>query len=963
MTALPVIGLVGGDGYIGSALVSQLTTCQLIKLSRDDPYRDLASFRAIIYLAGKADRYLAEKDIDANVTPIVDLAQRMRPDQILIYASTTAVYENLVDADESTIIDSSSLNPYCRSMLLREQQLQQLPIISVGLRLATVVGLAPKQRSDRIHIQMLKSALFTGVVRVTDPFSKRPIVSVQETVEAFQRLINNLDRLSGHTLYNISSFNTTVLAVSSSIALKTQARVSYQPSHNLKGFSVNNQNFVQQYGMVYTSTNDSIVADLWDHKDQLLESWANPVHTLTCLICQTPRMTQLIDLGTQPLANQLTPKEAELEAYPLAMYRCTNCYHNQLNHIVPPEKLFTNYLYVSGTAQTNDQHFDHFAEQITSKRAPGKVLDIACNDGTQLDKFKSRGWETYGVDPAHNLAPLSRAKGHAITVGFWGDPEIEQSLPSVFDVIIAQNVVAHVPDPCRFVLGCRNKMNESSRLYLQTSQAELFNSGEFDTLYHEHVSFFTVRSMAQLAHQCQLHLDHVEKVPIHGVSYIFTLRLGPGDINAQVQSMMEAESHIYSPYNSIFYRHHVNERRFLISQMMKRCVQDGFKLVGFGAPAKGNTLLNSLDGVMPEYLVDENALKQGLFSPGHRIPIVPYDRLVDDDRSLAIIVLAWNFLDEIKTKIAKARGSRPTIILVPFPDTDVLVLREGVWVKMSSFPLRISLTPQPKVTKLLITHFYNEEFMLPYWIMHHAPLFDKVILIDHHSDDRSCQIIKELAPSSWEIRPTALANFDAVLTDYEVRKIEQSYPDEVWKIALTVTEFLIWPDCDAALLEASSNCFRVCSHNIIGDDSIPLRPDLLLIEQRNRFTTAGFDYSRFIHRNHNHQTQLYTAGRHSVHTPSKPAPGAMIFKYLFSPWPECLPRKLQIGARQSKGDIAVGAGSHHQMKKEEMERKYQEFLRSIQPDFYKRSMLGSDLDLTRSRIVHHMLYVPWSNLA
>ena len=120
------------------------------------------------------------------------------------------------------------------------------------------------------------------------------------------------------------------------------------------------------------------------------------------------------------------------------------------------------------------------------------------------------------MDPAFNLASTSRSKGHHIVVGFWGEESVSQQLPDSFDVIIAQNVVAHVPQPCHFVSMCKLKMVANTKLYIQTSQADIFTTGEFDTIYHEHISFFTISSMYKLAERCGLFLEHVEKVPIHG---------------------------------------------------------------------------------------------------------------------------------------------------------------------------------------------------------------------------------------------------------------------------------------------------------------------------------------------------------------------------------------------------------------------------------------------------------------
>lgn len=969
--------IIGAEGYIGSVLYQYLKDCNCTGIDHKnmngrtliiEKYTPqfIQSFDVIIYLAGKSSR--TSENID---DPIFDIAKLMNEQQLLIYASTSAVYEGHINATEDMIPNYDLLDNYSKSMLARENEIKKLPNIrSVGLRLATVVGLSPRQRSDRIHIQMLKSAIFVGKIKVSNPLGRRCIISMDETLRAVQAIIDNRNRISGHEIYNISSFNTTISSISSSIALLTGAKLTYDNSTNLQGFSVDGDKFKKNFGVEFNSTNESILKDLWVNKQNLLESWSNPIKLSKCIICGNDKMIELIDLGQQPLANQFTQKDVVCPTYPLAMYRCPECHHNQLSHFVSPDELFSDYIYVSGTSKTNDDHFEWFSQQVTKDKITGTVLDIACNDGTQLDKFKSKSWDTYGVDPAENLYKEASDKGHKIILGFWGDEKLDSLLPDSFDVIIAQNVFAHVPDPKLFLLACKNKMNGNSILYIQTSQAELFIYGEYDTLYHEHMSYFTVKSMLYLSKLCGLCLYDVEKVPIHGVSYIFKFRTKRDDdpeIEPNVSKMIEAEQEIYSPYNAIFYRYHVNEKRNLISSMLTKYAIDGYTIIGFGSSAKGNTLLNSLIGItksFPEYIIDENKLKQNLYTPGTNIPVVSYDKLVDETRPVAILVLAWNFLEEIKDKIRIARESRTTIIMTPFPDTSVLVLMNNEWIKMSEFPLRLSLEKKKKSETLLITHFYNEEFILPYWIMHHASMFDHVVLIDNSSTDNSCQIIKDLAPSHWKIVKSDLELFAAMDTDNQVRRIEKSYPDHVWKLALTVTEFLVWPDMNDDLMNPLSNTYKIHALNIVGDDDVPLEKHIPLIQQRNvyaKYGSGGGDYSRFIHRHSNDIEALYSIGRHVVYVNSNSAINAMLFKYLHTPWPESLSRKLQIADRQEPGDIRFGFGFHHRVNRERLEQIRLTALSNRSNNFYNNSLAGDDGDILRSKLLYKQLQQFWSN--
>lgn len=966
--------IVGANGYIGSVLCQQLENHEIIGIGKHTQSfismpSFIQSFDIIIYLAGKTSRQMSEDDLHLNITPVVNLAKLMTLNQLLIYASTSAVAEGYIDATEDILCKMDSLDSYSRSMLQREKAMSQLNNVrTIGLRLATVVGISPKQRSDRIHIQMLKSALFTGRIHVYNPYCVRPIIEMNDTVKVFQCILDNFTNLPGgnHHIYNIGAFNTTVALISTSIALQTRAAIIYEDVPNVAnlGFSIDSTKFKTDFKFEFTSNNENIIADLVENQSALLESWANPCVKLDCLVCANPSMIEMVDLGQQPLANHFVKSvDTPTKPYPLAMYRCLKCYHHQLSHIIPPSDLFSEYIYVSGTAKTNDEHFTTFADKVTQNIPVGKVLDIACNDGTQLDKFKSKGWTTYGVDPAKNLEPISKAKGHNIVVGFWGDPTITHQIPPSFDIILAQNVLAHVPNPKLFLLACINKMTSTTKLYIQTSQAEIFTNGEFDTIYHEHISFFTIKSMVYLSDLCGLQLFNVEKVPIHGVSYIFGLKLKDAT-NSIIN--IELDGDIYSPYNPIFYRSHVYEKRDIIRDMITHCKNDGFAIIGFGASAKGNTLLNFLnlsDKSKPEYIVDENPLKQGLYTPGTLIPVVSYDKLLSDPRPLAILILAWNFLEEIKAKILNARQFKLTLLLVPFPNTDVYISQPAnEWTLMSSFPLRKSLVIKEKIETLLVTHFYNEEFLLPHWILQHAPMFDHVVLINDGSTDNSVKIIQTLAPKHWKIVDSGRDKFNAAFTDNHVVSIEDTYPDHIWKVCLTMTEFLVWPTIYEDLSKAATPALKLQTLNIIGDDSQPFVKHVPLIRQRNRHTKTGQDYSRYIHKHKTSARAVYSIGRHGTHLEQSPATNALILKYIYSPWPEIVPRKLQIAARQHQGDIDGRLGYQHQYNLEQLEKVRNEALQQLNSDYFRRGHHGDDitLNLKRSKILHQALQLPWS---
>ena len=219
-----------------------------------------------------------------------------------------------------------------------------------------------------------------------------------------------------------------------------------------------------------------------------------------CLCCGAKTLITILDLNKQPLANSFKKNPLDFEdVFPLQLNLCTNCTHLQLSHAVNPDLLFTHYLYVSGTSQTLRDYFDWFANFSQQYFSPPAktVLDIACNDGTQLDSFKAAGLTTYGIDPAMNLYPLS-SKNHDVICDYFTQKHVKYYVGKHIDIINAQNVFAHTSYPLKFLKMCKQIMHDKSVLFIQTSQADMVKNNEFDTIYHEHLSFFNVNTLNDL---------------------------------------------------------------------------------------------------------------------------------------------------------------------------------------------------------------------------------------------------------------------------------------------------------------------------------------------------------------------------------------------------------------------------------------------------------------------------------
>jgi 2-polyprenyl-3-methyl-5-hydroxy-6-metoxy-1,4-benzoquinol methylase len=371
-----------------------------------------------------------------------------------------------------------------------------------------------------------------------------------------------------------------------------------------------------------------------------------------CRCCGSSNLIPTLDLGDQPLANSFHKENEQLESFPLKLMTCPYCFHNQLSIVVNPDLMFKNYLYVSGTSETLKQYFKEFAWMIKRDNPEAKkVLDIACNDCTQLDALRQVGFDTYGVDPAQNLFPIAKQKNHKVVCDYWG-MDSAKALNETFDVIVAQNVFAHTHNILDFLLACKAVLNDNGRIYIQTSQSEMFINGEFDTIYHEHLSFFNIKSMCAILGQAGLCLQHVFKTSIHGSSYVFVI--GNSFDIEHVKALLDKEEK-EGRYSLDFYKRFADKATKVVQDLqfsIREFRKTGNKVIGYGAAAKANTVLNFAK-VKLDYIVDDNPLKTGLFTPGMNIPVVAPNILKSSalGQNIVVIPLAWNFFNEIQAKV------------------------------------------------------------------------------------------------------------------------------------------------------------------------------------------------------------------------------------------------------------------------------------------------------------------------
>jgi 2-polyprenyl-3-methyl-5-hydroxy-6-metoxy-1,4-benzoquinol methylase len=394
---------------------------------------------------------------------------------------------------------------------------------------------------------------------------------------------------------------------------------------------------------------------------------------LDCLVCGDRNLTTYCDLGSQPLANDYHDGTEELARFPLALNVCTSCFHSQLTHAVDPDLLYKNYLYVSGTTTTLLEYFDWFVDKVEADFGGKKlrVLDIASNDGTLLTRFVDRGHVVLGVDPAENLAELSVANHVPTYVRYWNASTAAEvrAYEEPFDVVIAMNVLAHVQGPLGFLTQCREVLAEDGRIYVQTSQCEMLERGEFDTVYHEHHSQFSARSFCELAWGTHLYVEKGQKVPIHGTSYLWTL--STSGVDAQADLVNEEYRRGYYDFTTYErFGNRVEETESFLQDVIDAYAGQGFACVGYGAAAKGNVVLNACQ-IDLDCIVDDNPLKVGLLTPGRDIPIVESSALATIEAPLCLVILAWNFATEIRQRVKAIRDNDRDVVVTAFPTREV----------------------------------------------------------------------------------------------------------------------------------------------------------------------------------------------------------------------------------------------------------------------------------------------------
>jgi SAM-dependent methyltransferase len=401
-----------------------------------------------------------------------------------------------------------------------------------------------------------------------------------------------------------------------------------------------------------------------------------------CRACGAADLLPILSLGNTPLANSLRSESqlAEPEkTYPLELVFCPACTLVQITETVDPHELFRHYLYFSSFSETMIAHASTLSRRLISElnlNSKSMVVEIASNDGYLLKNYASQGIPVLGIEPAKNVASAATEKGIHTLPEFFNLELARRLTDDGFraDVVHAHNVLAHVADLQGVVAGIAALLKDNGTAVIETPYIkDLIDRCEFDTIYHEHLCYYSVTALEHLFRRHDLRIVNVERIPIHGGS--IRLFVSRRDLPADsVRQILEEEKNwgvdrmdYYAQFGK-----RVEKLRSALCNLIRQLKADGAKIAVYGASAKGSTLLNyfGLGKNELDFVVDRSSVKQGFFTPGTHLPIHPPEALLER-RPDYVLLLTWNFRDEIleQQKAYRDAGGK---FIIPIPEVEIV---------------------------------------------------------------------------------------------------------------------------------------------------------------------------------------------------------------------------------------------------------------------------------------------------
>lgn len=428
------------------------------------------------------------------------------------------------------------------------------------------------------------------------------------------------------------------------------------------------------------------VPTVLNEAESIVEQFDDGLIMAHCRFCKAPLRHTFVDLGMSPLcesylkADQLNRMEP---FYPLHVKVCESCFLVQLEEYVSPEHIFTEYAYFSSYSDSWLKHASGYVDMIAKRLnlgAQSLAVELASNDGYLLQYFVNKGIPVLGVEPAINVAKVAEQKGVPTLVKFFGRHTAWSMVANgqAADLVIGNNVLAQVPDLNDFVGGIRMVLKPGGVATLEFPHlVRLMEENQYDTIYHEHFSYFSLITVEKIFAAHGLVLFDVDQIPTHGGSiriYLRHVEDGSKPVSPEVVNLRNRElaAGLDRMETYAAFAGQVMESKRALLELLIRIRREGKRVAGYGAPGKGNTLLNYC-GIRTDFLeftVDRNPYKHGRFLPGTHIPIYPVDR-IREYRPDYIMILPWNLKDEIMAQLSYARQWNAKFI-VPIPVARIL---------------------------------------------------------------------------------------------------------------------------------------------------------------------------------------------------------------------------------------------------------------------------------------------------
>ena len=409
-----------------------------------------------------------------------------------------------------------------------------------------------------------------------------------------------------------------------------------------------------------------------------------------CRLCKKTHLEQVLELAPTPPGNHFVEKSqcgTEQTNYPLALKYCTDCFHVQLSHVVDPSILFRrNYSYVSSTSPVFIDHLTRYAESISNEYSIPQgslVLDVGSNDGTALSCFNKLGYKTLGVDPATEIAQIANGNGIETLCEFFSLDIAKRYKPQYGEakLINSHNVCAHIDDLESVVKGIQHWLADDGLFVMEVGYfVNVYDNVWFDTIYHEHLDYHTVTPLVQFFDRLGMEVINVKNVDSQGgsIRVVSQKKGGARKVNPSVQYFVDLEKNKHFDQSKTIkqFGTKINKIKAELNKLISTLNVDGKKIAGYGAPTKATTLLSyfELQDYL-SYIVDDNPMKQNLYTPGHHIPVYPVNK-IQSTKPDYLLVLSWNFADEImhrNIEFAKTGGK----FILPMPTPKVVSYSNG----------------------------------------------------------------------------------------------------------------------------------------------------------------------------------------------------------------------------------------------------------------------------------------------